>query len=226
MAYNDIRTHIRLDASYTAAEKRQIAMAVKHAYEHSPSAKAMFDLLLAGDTDIKINNVNDFSANRASNKLNIGMNYLDDIYMIDNHGKAVRVGFEIALLHEFSHVLNDVTDPTDAQIAAHDYVGDNVRFENIFRSELGLGPRSSYYNLFTDNNYAALPPAFTKGYTNGNEIDITLISNAKFQNIDTTDKGSQRDLLIGGKVADNVFVTGDGRDYLYGFKGNDTLNGG
>ena len=226
MAFADIRTHIHLDATYTVAEKRQILVSIKHAYLNSPSAQAMFDRLLTVEPDVTINNANKFNANVNTNILNIGMHYLDNLYMINSHGAAVRYNFEVALLHEFSHALNNILDPTDAQLAAHDYVGDNVRFENIMRAELGAAPRTTYYNIMRDAIYEEHQPASRKGYTNGNEIDQAVVSSSKFINIDTTGQGSSRDLLIGVRAEDNELLSGDGRDYIYGFKGNDKLDGG
>lgn len=227
MTYAAIKQHIHLDNDYTGAEERKIWRSIKDAYLNSPSAKTMFDLLLTTEPDVNIEKVNDFAAYRDTNKLLIGPDYLDNKIMIDAHGQAVRPNFELALIHEFSHALNNIRDPTDVQLAAYDYVGDNVRAENVIRSELGFGPRTSYYCIINDNFYADSPPEFANGYTNGQEVDLVVVSSAKFgHNIDTSGKGASRDLLVGAGEANNQFKAGDGDDYLYGFKGKDILTAG
>lgn len=228
MTYAAIKQHIHLDDDYTGAEEKQIWRAIKHAYLNSPTAAAMFDLLLTTEPDVNIEKVNDFAAYIQSNKLLINAGYLDNLTMIDSHGKLVQPNFEIALVHEFSHALNNIEDPTDAQLAAFDYVGDNVRAENIIRAELGFAPRTSYYNMTSDRFFENNPPAFNNGYTGGEEEDIAVISSARFgHNITTTGQGLSRDLLIGGggNVA-NILTSGDGDDFICGYGGADTLDAG
>lgn len=228
MTIQEVARHFHLDRSFTPAERRLISNAIKDGYARSETARNMLDKLLTGEPDVTINNVDGkFNAQFVSNLLNIDPQHLDSVIFIDNHGKTGKYNFQAALLHELSHALNNITDPTPTQIAAHDYVGDNVRVENQIRAELGMGPRTSYYNTMRPDMLDEYKPAFNNGYTNGNVVDLVIRTNVKVgDNLDTTSLGQSRDLLIGIGNVDNLFTSSAGNDFLYGFDGNDTLNAG
>jgi len=228
MTIQDVARHFHLDRSFTVAERRLISHAIKDGYARSDTARNMLDKLLTSEPDITIKNVDGkFSAQSVSNVLKIDPQHLDSVLFIDSHGRVEKYNFQAALLHELSHALNNITDPTAAQIAAHDYVGDNVRVENAIRSELGMGPRTSYYNTLRPDVLDEHKPAFNDGYTNGKEVDLVVRTNQKVgDSLDTTTLAQSRDLLIGIGNVDNVFTSGAGRDFLYAYGGNDTLDAG
>ena len=228
MTYAAIKSHIDLDNDYTGAEEKKIWRSIRDAYVSSPQAAAMFDKLGATEADVYIEKTNDFAAYIGSNKLLIGTHYLNTLTMIDARGHLVEPNFQIALLHEFSHALNNLEDPTADQLANFDYVGDNVRAENVIRDELGFLPRTSYYCIESDSFFENNPAAFTHGYTNGQRVDLIVISHADFgHNITTTGQGTSRDLLLGaGGDTGNVLKSGAGDDFLYGYAGADTLDAG
>jgi hypothetical protein len=221
MSFKQIKQHIHLDDDYTGADERKIWAAIKDGYLHSATAKAMFDKLLHEHDDITINKENDFAAQRGGNNLYIGMHYLDDLVLLNDHGQGVRYNFEIALLHEFSHALNNVGDPTPAQLAAHNYVGDNLVYENQIRHELGFAPRLSYYTVVDDTWTASHAPAYAGSYSNGQKLDMTVVSftshHHDYNNLDTTGLGNSSDLLMDGEDNANNFQAGAGDDFLYGW---------
>lgn len=228
MTARSIGGHIHLGGGFTPEEKAKIRTVIKDAYENSASAKAMFNRLGVSEPDLTIKKGDGFHGNPDTNVVTIDLgNYLTDRTVIDAHGKAVNYTLQFALLHEISHALNNLHDPTPQQLAAHDYVGDNVRYENLMRDELGKDARTSYYNIMKNNEFADRQPGFDNGYTHGAKIDLGVISNhTTGAVIDTTSLGSSSDLLIGGSVANNMFTSGAGVDFLYGFKGLDKLDGG
>ena len=213
--------------SFSPEERRQILNAIRDGYEFSPTAKAMLDKLLTGEPNIRLQKDDDFAAHPDTNSINFEDDFLDTVRFIDSFGKLTRMPFQVALLHELSHLLNNIEDPSPAQIAAHDYVGDNVRVENAIRADLGRDLRPSYFNSIDVTNLKGLQPAFENGYTHGFEMDLVVVTNAATgPNIDTSGLGSSSDLLIGAGLFDNILKSGGGRDFLYGFYDKDTLDGG
>lgn len=227
MAFKDVKKGITLDKSFSQKEKAKIWNAIEGAYEGSATARIMFDKIADESHAITIVDKNAFKAEVNGHKLYIGTSYLDNLRFINQYGKLETCDFQTALVHEFSHALNGLRDPKKADIVAGDYVGDNVRFENLVREELGLDPRLSYFNVVPKDFANSNPAGFKKGYTDGQKVDLIVVASQKAFDgpVDTTSKGSSRDLLMGHGKENNTLLGGGGDDFLYGFAGTDQLSG-
>jgi hypothetical protein len=227
MSFADVRTHFKIDKRFSSEERQQIVRALQDGYEDSPTAAAMLDKLTTGAPKITLRKDDSFAADPETNTIRFEDAFLDSFKVIDNFGKLTRMPFQLGLLHELAHILNGTIDYTADQLARHDYFGDTVRTENIIRAELGKGFRPSYFNTIDEDNLAGLKPAFRNSYTNGEEMNLVVVTNdVTGASIDTSSLGSSNDLLIGTGLFDNIFKSGAGNDFLYGFYDKDTLDGG
>lgn len=227
MSFQDIADRIKFSSKFSGSEQTTMLKAIERGYDHSTTAHEMLDRMVSENITITVKKRFDFAANRPSDTLFVDPDWLETRTFIDAYGKTVHSPLAISLLHEMSHVINDITDPTTAQIANHDYIGDNVRVENHIRSELGMDLRPSYFNGLKNEYMDLMPMEFKNSYTNGGQIDLALIAApGPGFNFDTTGLGPTRDLMLGFGPADNIFKSGDGADFLYGYFGDDTLDGG
>ncbi|MEL7076882.1 MAG: tandem-95 repeat protein [Cyanobacteria bacterium J06582_2] len=147
---------------------------------------------------------------------------------ISETGTVVQYDNRLALMHEFVHVIRNLDDEVnfDSQEGS---AGDTQNLANTIHDELGVPRRISYLATFTPNNIEPTPStvSYRTGteFTEGNQIDIAHIT---FPDFDQTAENNPptRDLIIVTASSGRKISTGGGNDYIYGFKGDDTLNGG
>ncbi|MBB1249141.1 calcium-binding protein [Rhizobium sp. G21] len=208
---------------YSSAEQKYIIKEMEVCYEKSTTARAMLDTIWSRSQPVKIVNSEDMAVKNGV--LRVGVDYLKKYVEIDNTGKAVEISFRVALLHEFSHLLNRLKDRDEASVSVGDYLGDNVRAENQFRLELGVDARVSYDSIVTRK----FANEFGNIFSRDSQFDLILAIGEKpsyLHDVDTQQMGNSRELIIDGANKNNTYHTGGGNDVIQARGGKDTVFGG
>jgi len=221
MTFAFVTTKLKLKG-FSASEEDSILADLETAYVGSATARAMIDGWLATDGHtIDITWVpGAYRGASNSGVLEIDPARVEGFGYIDDHGRAVEHSQLGSLLHELSHAVSSRTD--NHNLAADDFMGDNVRFTNVMWGELGLPLQISYVAQSHDISAGKTNSLYRIGYeyTNGAAIGGAISSN---KGLMVTGKTS--DLLIGGP-SKNSLQSGPGDDFLVGAGGDDELNGG
>jgi Ca2+-binding RTX toxin-like protein len=218
MAWVDVAARLSFN-TFDAAERATITNALKAGYDGSAKAKGMLDKLVTQNKILEIEEVaGAFQAFVGLFKLQVDPTFLDDILYLDRNGKAVPISLTTALLHEAVHAIEGIRDtPRDTNTNSE---GPTVIFINEIRTQLGTEThRASYEGMANGGNLIK-----DKEYTGGEEIENALMSVGRRDT--TANSPATKDLMVGIGNSNNQFLSGDGRDFLWGNGGNDTLNGG
>jgi hypothetical protein len=127
-------------------------------------------------------------------------------------------------VHELCHAIFGTSDPSlnDLNTPGFDFLGDNVRLENLILNEMGVSDqRIGYFATFdTGVDYREF-------YTGGAQVDYAFKNDLGFAFVDASQsmQKNQNGLLIGSATSE-ALTGGNGDDYLWGLDGADFLAGG
>ena len=201
---------------------------LRFAYENSPSFAEDVDQWLNDNPsmDIQVNYVPGAAeAIRANGIVNIDPNYTNNAYYISTEGNSVKASFLMVLVHEVSHIVNNVRD----NVSISDLRGDNVRHANIYHDEMGT-PERVGYNAFDTVGFLNYERSFTNGELIENAIFGKTAHSIGGMTVDTTNVNLKslgvlgNTLYIGSSGSDNVHGT-DSRDIFHGSGGSDIFYG-
>ena len=169
--------------------------------------------------------------------IGISLPLVNEAYFFNDVGILVNQRTEIALIHELAH-LKGLRDP-DYNLAqmngpSYDFNGPVIDLQNEVVRDLGLfyitHIQVSYDSqiLSTDRRFALLDVGVS--YTQGDQIDIVRYGDPDRRTINnvldmSNRTDNSRDLIFGFSGNDTI-NGGGGNDYLYGGTGGDTLMGG
>ncbi|MEJ6404947.1 calcium-binding protein [Yoonia sp. 2307UL14-13] len=161
----------------------------------------------------------------------INSTFLNSAYQyynyVDQNGNIVAMTVERALIHELVHAFEGLTD----RRGPDDYAGDTVTRTNAIMRELNgtvgnddlATDRIAYDSFGYDDGIQYSGAQFGRNLSQNERIDVAIYSDADF---DTVNSRSTRDVLFGIGDTDNTLVSGAGRDFLWGERGNDDLRAG
>jgi hypothetical protein len=238
MSLVNVRKNFQLHG-FTEQQKTYFWQVVSKAYNQSNDAAALIEKFAKF-----VNTVDVYSAPNQFNTdirtahgvlinewFNIDFNFLSTFYEIDSRGHTYKINPSVALLHEFHHYATLSKDPDASSIVNdRDLSGPTVKFENRVREDFGLDARASYFDAVS----VSATPGFGKnGFTNGVMVEKVLSlgiddkGDPILPNIDFSSarKGTS-DLIISQDGQNNHYQSGAKNDFLYGYDGDDTLDGG
>lgn len=168
--------------------------------------------------------------------IDLDFSTLSDIWWFNDKGTLVNIPSYLNVGHELLHYLGIGNDggndlrPTDVQISSPswNFKGSLTEKLNAISAELGDGQfvRSGYQpgGLLSG---ATLAP-FTSGhsYTEGNSIDLTVVSSTPADPNDINLSHRSESILIFGLAGDDYLRLGSGNDYAYGGTGSDVIVAG
>ncbi len=214
MSFIDVQSKTTI-TGFSAAGEATILAAMKTAYDGSAIAKAMFDswISVPGHV-ITINFVkNDARGYFNTGKVNLDLDYVNQVLYIDDNGTAVKHTTVTVLVHELVHALTGREDDGvlyDSDPIT-DYRGAAVTYSNTIYRELGLPEQNAYIAQdVIDGKDDILALGFQ--YTKGAAIDRSVVRDSDW---DSSHADPSNDLLIGG-AGSNTLKSGDGNDFLYG----------
>ena len=225
-------------SSLDAAAEDAVLTALENLFEGSLTAKAIIELALVDSGRIRIGR----SLNLPAFTFNSGVTpyfgfdtaKLDQVVYINNRGEWVHDRLELDIIHELSHAVLETGDPdpyaTESQRNAplFDFRGSAVRTQNQVALELGYVSKIqvSYYGTRDETSVRELGFDIGRSYSDGNEIDISRLSQVGFDNQDMSQRTDNSRDLVFGLDGDDEMRGGGGDDYLYGGDDNDHIYGG
>jgi Ca2+-binding RTX toxin-like protein len=215
--------------------KKLILDALEKIYVTSSIARGMIDNWIKGGQPISILSRDTPAADAGKGTIYMRLDYV--LFYISNNGTVVQHTLVSMLAHELVHALLDYHDDgigaggNDKGNNQTDYKGKTVNYSNEIYKQLGLPEENSYIGQSEDTGLLIAG----KSYTNGAEIDRSVIIGGKVANDpgsttlatnwNSSGAGNSRDLLI-GDARSNELISGSGDDFLYGNDDDDTLKGG
>ena len=227
-----VMNKVTIADTFTAGEKAKIKNVIKKVFNDSATGKAMYSKLVDNNETLKIQDVDGkFRAFKATNRVQIDFDFIDNLGMINQNGNAVPLTFLRAFTHEVVHAIDNISDIGRGLFSPDfNYTGPTVAKTNKIMGELGQSDmRVSYtgVGLLGPNPALAGLLMLDKDlpYTDGDPIDIAVTTRDRF--LDTSvNTAPTRDLLIASGNGNSKILSGGGKDYLYGRGGRDTLDGG
>jgi RTX calcium-binding nonapeptide repeat (4 copies) len=209
----------------------QIISALSFIYQNSPTMQSALDVRVASGIPLNIEyepgqmrTIEVEGGGLNFDVIQIDPVFSDSFLSINQFGFVEPRGFPFMFLHELSHALFSEPDPSleDLNSSGFDFLGNNVRLENLAAQEMGWADkRIGYFSAFGDHVDHQL------SYTGGREVQYAFKNDAGFAIVDASNsmQKNQNGLLVGSDIGE-ALIGGSGGDFLWGLAGDDALSGG